>query len=221
MSLISDTLRIKKAKEDMKKLLDENKYTPVSENDLLGTYASHISDACDDIETELSVVEDSIQTKTNLIASEKSAIKMALENRGVTVPSSAEIEDYPSLISGIPFSMVPVKSNITSVSIDTDGVCTYDSGTNYRTDIYEIENGVTYFCSLGATTGSHFMISACQTDPSTLSSGSISGTKLYGSNTAPSSYDNTIFAAPFSGYLAVMKDNNSTDGIPVYLVALY
>lgn len=218
---MSDVLRIKEAKEALKEMLDDKLETPVSDNDLLGAYPSHIEDVCDAYDKELSDIADRVSDDNDLITGEETAIKTALEGKGVTIPSGSTIEDLPALIANIPSSSAPYKFDATHAWMGvSDGVYTYEAGTSCRIDIYEIENGVKYFCSLGNTVGTRFRIAAYETDPSLITSGKAYGTALYGKSTAPLAFENTTFDAPFSGYLAIQKDNDNTDGIPTYLLAL-
>ena len=218
MSLISDALRIKEAKEDLREVINSKLETPVSDNALIGTYPTYIESICDDYDGELSTIEDRISDDNDLISDEKTAIEAALVAKGVTVPSGSTIEDLPALIADIPTTLKPYKTNVTYAYI-SKGEYIWENKTNCRIDIYEIENGVDYFCTLGGTVGTRFRIATFNTDPSLITSGKLTGTNVLDTKD-PAAYASKQFISTRNGYVAVMKDDASNDNIPTYLIVL-
>ena len=96
------------------------------------------------------------------------------------------------------------------------GSWTYENPTQTYQDIYEIQNGHTYFLTLGANVGTRFRAMTTDTDIRTITSGKVQGTQIINLNN-PAAYRNVTFTAALDGYLIVGKDNIGKSGIFTYV----
>ena len=96
------------------------------------------------------------------------------------------------------------------------GSWTYENPTQTYQDIYEIQNGHTYFLTLGANVGTRFRAMTTDTDIRTITSGKVQGTQIINLNN-PAAYRNITFTAELDGYLIVGKDNIGESGIFTYV----
>ena len=96
------------------------------------------------------------------------------------------------------------------------GSWTYENPTQTYQDIYEIQNGHTYFLTLGANVGTRFRAMTTTTDIRTITSGKVQGTQIINLNN-PAAYRNVTFTAALDGYLIVGKDNIGKSGIFTYV----
>lgn len=98
----------------------------------------------------------------------------------------------------------------------SNGSWTYENPTKTYQDIYEIQNGHTYFLTLGANVGTRFRAMTTTTDVRTLTSGTVRGTQVINVNN-PAAYRNITFTSALDGYLIVGKDNIGKSGIFTYV----
>ena len=96
------------------------------------------------------------------------------------------------------------------------GSWTYENPTQTYQDIYEIQNGHTYFLTLGANVGTRFRAMTTDTDIRTKTSGKVQGTQIINLNN-PAAYRNITFTATLDGYLIIGKDNIGKSGVFTYL----
>lgn len=97
------------------------------------------------------------------------------------------------------------------------GTWTWEYPTLVYNDIYEIENGVTYFLTLGGNVGTRFRAMTTDVDIRTITSaGKVTGTQVVELNN-PAAYRNVTFTSTIDGYLIVGKDNAGVSGLFTYL----
>lgn len=96
------------------------------------------------------------------------------------------------------------------------GSWTYENPTQTYQDIYEIQNGHTYFLTLGANVGTRFRAMTTDTDIRTITSGKVQGTQIINLNN-PAAYRNVTFTSALDGYLIIGKDNIGKSGIFTYV----
>ena len=103
---------------------------------------------------------------------------------------------------------------------DTNGYWKYENSTNNSTDVYNnIVAGHWYIILLGDVVGTRFRVGNQSRDPTTCTSGSISGF-LFGAKNNPSAFEYYLATAQNSGYITVTKDNASTRNLKSYLFDL-
>lgn len=103
---------------------------------------------------------------------------------------------------------------------NTTSKWTYQNSTNNSTDVYNnIVAGHWYIILLGDVVGTRFRALNVATDPTSISSGTISGFS-FGMTNNPSAFSYYISQAQYSGYIAVTKDNASTRNLKSYLFDL-
>lgn len=98
----------------------------------------------------------------------------------------------------------------------SSGSWTYENPTQTYQDIYEIQDGHTYFLTLGANTGTRFRAMTTDIDIRTKTSGKVQGTQIINLNN-PTEYKNVTFTSTIDGYLIVGKDNVGESGIFTYV----
>lgn len=98
----------------------------------------------------------------------------------------------------------------------SNGSWTYENPTKTYSDIYQIQNGHTYFLTLGTNVGTRFRAMTTTTDIRTLTSGTVRGTSIINVNN-PAAHRNVTFTANLNGYLIIGKDNIGESGIFTYV----
>lgn len=114
--------------------------------------------------------------------------------------------------------LVPYEYDYNIGYID-NGTWKYENPTNTYTDLYEVEGGHSYFLSLGENVGSRFRAMFTTTDLSTVTSGNITGTRIYNINN-PTPHASVTYTTTEDGYIAVAKDNVGKSGVISYLFDL-
>ena len=114
----------------------------------------------------------------------------------------------------VPLEPIEYDYNIGYVS---RGTWTWEDPTQTYQDIYEVENGVSYFLTLGGNVGTRFRAMTTDVDIRTITStGKVTGTQVVDLNN-PASYRNVTFTSTIDGYLIIGKDNIGKSGIFTYL----
>ena len=160
------------------------------------------------------------------IEESKGNLKTVMEDRGIEVDSSLKIDQYPSLVSNLYNIMVPYASDLNTGYVN-GSTWTYDTAGNNRNDVYKVTGNHVYALFLGATVGNRFRTLFLQSDP-VGSEVDIPGTVIYSKESYPATWDRLVTAetpthiwtAPDDGFVAVQKDNVSTDGLRTYMLDL-
>ena len=113
------------------------------------------------------------------------------------------------------FPMDPIEYDY-NIGYISAGTWIYENPTQTYTDIYVVEEGKTYFITLGANVGTRFRAMFTTTDITTVTSGRITGTQIINLNN-PTAYKNATFTAPSDGYILIAKDNIGKSGIKTYV----
>lgn len=95
----------------------------------------------------------------------------------------------------------------------------YENPTRTYIDIYEVEADNTYLISLGSVVGSRFRCMYTNTDITTVTSGTITGTQIINQNN-PQPYASATYKCTASGYVLVAKDNVGKSGLKSYVLNL-
>lgn len=97
------------------------------------------------------------------------------------------------------------------------GSWTWEDPTQTYQDIYEVEEGHTYFLTLGENVGTRFRAMTTDVDVTTITSAQkVNGTQIINLNN-PTAHRNVTFTSTIDGYLIVGKDNVGESGIFTYL----
>lgn len=90
----------------------------------------------------------------------------------------------------------------------------YEKPTTVYHDIYAVQSGEHYFLTLGYNVGTNFRVVFTTTDVSTLTSGAVTGTAVYGSvSDSPEANASVTYEPIENGYLIVQKDDMGQQGI--------
>lgn len=114
----------------------------------------------------------------------------------------------------IPLDPIEYDYNIGYVS---RGAWIWEDPTQTYQDIYEIENGVTYFLTLGGNVGTRFRAMTTDVDIRTITSvEKVTGKQIIDLNN-PAAYRSVTFTSTIDGYLIIGKDNIGKSGVFTYL----
>lgn len=97
-----------------------------------------------------------------------------------------------------------------------NGTWIYENPTRTYTDIYLVESGHAYLIALGNTVGTRFRVMFTDTDVTTVTSGRVTGTKIYNINN-PAHHSCAVYNASGDGYILIAKDNVGKTGLISYV----
>lgn len=146
--------------------------------------------------------------------------KISITENGTNIDVSQYDKADVNVVRGSAF-LTPLYFDYIDGYVQT-GVFYRNAGeTNNRNDIYYVEQGKRYKLTFGRTVGNRARVMLTDVNVvETPGTGTIARGTALSDSISPSDHWDMYFTAGMTGYVIVTKANNSTDGVPTFLICM-
>lgn len=157
----------------------------------------------------------SIASEITRLQGAKADLKTAIESKGITVSSSAKLDDYPALVDQFYDRLLTPYRFDYNAGYVTGGQFVYEYPTNTFCDIYEVLGNHTYVYMHDEVVGTRSRWMFTTTDVTTTQS-TVTGIQILDDST-PDAMKGRKYTAPEDGFIIVAKDNQGTTGLKTFV----